>query len=80
MQVSSPIAPLRLSLERSRIVSLVEPTADLVAACDSGLVWITVEGRPRDVILRPGETAALPARRLIVVQALEATVLELSAS
>jgi hypothetical protein len=80
MQLKSRVAALRLCLERAKVLSLVDAEGDVACHVDAGLVWITVEGGPADIILRAGERATLPSRRLVVVQALEGAVLELAAA
>lgn len=37
-----------------------------------GCVWVTIEGDAADHLLGPGQTLALPARRHVIVEALDA--------
>ncbi|NUP09427.1 MAG: DUF2917 domain-containing protein [Polyangiaceae bacterium] len=43
----------------------------LEVRCDAGLLWVTVEGAPDDVLLRAGECVMLSGRGLVVIEALE---------
>jgi hypothetical protein len=39
--------------------------------CEGGMVWITQEGDPRDIILKTGEGFQIDRRGLVIAQALE---------
>lgn len=69
MRVDHLSDSMTLCLADDQLISLVSRSATQVS-CETGIVWLTVEGEVRDRILRAGEREALPPERLVVVQAL----------
>lgn len=46
--------------------------------CHRGLLWLTIDGRPEDVLLEAGEHWRAPGRACIVLQAFEPAELTLA--
>jgi len=62
------VAAPALSLAKNQVLAL--PSAE--GACvtsDAGIVWITQDGDPRDIVLAPGETFCLERGTPTLVQA-----------
>ncbi len=77
MRLDNLQQPLRLFLDRARVVSCRE-AAPVLVACTSGQVWLTVDGHPGDFFLRAGECRTIPAGRHGVIEGMETSVIELN--
>jgi len=77
MRIEASDRPTRVQLERSRVISCEEATP-IRAFCESGLIWLTVEGDPRDLFLKAGDSAVIPAGRHAVLEAKETAALHFS--
>lgn len=63
---------VRLNLKYRNIVSITPNGAEpLTVSCEQGVLWITIAGIARDIVLKHGESAVLPLRHLAVIQALD---------
>lgn len=70
---------IRIELEQRELLEWDAP-GEYQLACDAGELWVTFDGRPEDIILRPGErltvsggsnaaiSALLPARLSLVAR------------
>ncbi len=59
-----------LCLKRKQVVKVRGGMGHSVV-CDSGSVWVTQDGDPRDIVLRAGESFTIDRNGLALVQALE---------
>ena len=59
---------MTIDLQRGRFLRLVDGAGSTVTA-HAGLVWITEESSPRDVILREGQSMLLRRPGLALVEA-----------
>lgn len=59
-----------LCLKRNQVVTVRGGIGHSIV-CDSGIVWVTQEGDPRDIILRAGESFAIDRSGPTLVQAFE---------
>lgn len=57
-------------LARDSFLRLPHPLGCIVR-CDSGVVWLTFDGDPRDVILRSGQMHRCDRNALLTLQGLE---------
>jgi hypothetical protein len=64
----------RFELARRELVTLAD-ARDQVLTCDSGELWITVDGDRRDIILGPGESYRIERAAPVVVSATRAATL-----
>ena len=73
--------PQRLSLSLQKDGLFTLPDAhDVDIACQSGLLWITLDHDRRDIVLAPGESFRGDTHRGAVVSALEPSCVRFSAS
>lgn len=63
----------RCELSRRELLTLAD-VEDHVVACESGELWITLDGDRRDVLLAAGERWRVPGKESVVVSALQASV------
>ena len=77
MRLDNLQQPLRLFLDRAKVVSCRE-SAPVLVACTSGTIWLTVDGHPGDFFLRAGECRTIPSGRHAVIEGLETSVIELN--
>lgn len=76
MKITTRQTTFRLQLEAATVMTLTSDAGEPVPiTCVSGVLWVTVDGEGRDVILRPGDYAEIPAGGRAVVQALRPSVL-----
>ena len=69
MNTRSQTLPRHLRLEHKALYSLPD-AAGLAVTCDQGVVWLTVDGDPRDFVLEAGETFESPDRARVLIYAL----------
>jgi hypothetical protein len=55
MNTRTQTLPRDLRLERKALYSLPDASG-LAVTCDEGVVWLTVDGDPRDFVVEPGQT------------------------
>jgi len=68
--VTSPIDSSVRSLGAGQILSLGRKGGSSVY-CLSGALWVTREGSPADIVVRAGETRAIPGKGRLVISAFE---------
>lgn len=66
----------RFELGRHELVTLTA-VREHVIACDSGELWITLDGDQRDIVLRPGSTWRVDDDGPVVISALHDSTLHL---
>jgi hypothetical protein len=59
---------IRVELARSGLLN-IQTSAGLNVACESGLVWVTVEGEPADYWLVAGDALAVSRSGRVVIEA-----------
>ena len=69
-------APGRVAMLRRTLMEL--PRGELLVACASGSLWLTLDHDPRDIVLEAGQRIALDGRRRALAYALEAAVVEVA--
>ena len=69
MNTRNETLPRHLRLEHKALYSLPD-AAGLAVTCDQGVVWLTVDGDPRDFVLEAGETFESPDRARVLIYAL----------
>lgn len=47
--------------------------------CDRGSLWVTLDGDPEDLVIEAGQCAVLMGRGLVLIEALEAATVVLTA-
>lgn len=62
--------PSMLSLERNQLVRLRHACGTRITA-RAGMLWITVDREPQDVVLEAGDSYVVQARAPVIVQALD---------
>lgn len=60
-------------------IRIADPVGCTVT-CLSGVLWLTHDGDPKDLILKPGEQYRADRRSMLLVQALEESRLELTSA
>lgn len=58
-----------LQLAKSTLIRLSDTARSI--RCDSGSLWITQDGNPRDIVLEPGQQFLRDSRASTIVYALE---------
>lgn len=71
--------PRDLRLEHKALYSLPD-AAGLALTCHEGVVWLTVDGDPRDFVLEAGETFETPERSRVLIYALARSRVSIVAS
>lgn len=72
LELDSPRIPLR-----ARGLARLPDAASSRIVCESGSVWITLDGDPRDIVLLPGESFRVDRRAGVLMYALEDTCLRI---
>ncbi len=72
LELDSPRIPLRAR----GLARLPDATSSRIV-CESGSVWITIDGDPRDIVLMPGESFRVDRRAGVLMYALEDTCLRI---
>ncbi len=72
-------APQTLSLAEGAAWSAHSPRAGLVIQCETGKLWLTVEGDPEDHILLAPDRFCVPTRGRVAVLALAPSSIEVTA-
>jgi hypothetical protein len=73
-------APQALKLAEGETWSTHSPRAGLVIGCESGKLWVTVEGDPEDHILLAPDRLTVPTRGRVAVLALCPSSIEVVAA
>ena len=68
-----------LCLKRNQVVTVRGGIGHSIV-CDSGTVWVTQEGDPRDIILHAGESFTIDRNGPALVQAFEAGAISITRS
>lgn len=72
-------AMMTIDIQRGRLFRVHEGAGSTVTA-RAGAVWITQQGDPRDVVLRPGESFRLARPGLALIEAISDASIALDAS
>lgn len=65
----------RFELFRDELITLSD-AKNHVVSCNSGQLWITLDGERQDIILAPGETYRIDSAATVSISALQAATLE----
>jgi hypothetical protein len=68
-----------LCLKRNQVVTVREGIGHSIV-CDSGTVWVTQDGDPRDIILHTGDAFTLDRKGAALVQAFEPGAISITRS
>jgi hypothetical protein len=68
-----------LCLKRNQVVTVREGIGHSIV-CDSGTVWVTQDGDPRDIILHTGDSFTLDRKGAALVQAFEPGAISITRS
>jgi hypothetical protein len=68
-----------LCLKRNQVVTVRDGSGNSIV-CDSGTVWVTQDGDPRDIILRAGDSFTLDRNGAALVQAFEPGTISITRS
>jgi hypothetical protein len=69
MNTRTQTLPRDLRLERKALYSLPDASG-LTVTCDEGVLWLTVDGDPRDFVLEPGQTFETQDHGRVLIYAL----------
>lgn len=70
--------PRQLELAEGEAWSTQSPRAGLAVRCESGKLWLTVEGDPEDHILLAPDVFTVPTRGRVAVLALSPSSIEIT--
>jgi hypothetical protein len=70
--------PRQLELAEGEAWSTQSPRPGLAVRCESGKLWVTVEGDPEDHILLAPDVFTVPTRGRVAVLALSPTSIEIT--
>jgi hypothetical protein len=82
--ITSPTAerqtqPVRFALQEQAVIRLTPSRHGITLQCWSGVLWVTQEGDPADHLLAAGETFQTRRAGRVVAQAMESSLVGVSA-